>query len=349
MSSVVRLSIFVVISILLGIPTAEAEEQASSTVILNAKIADGTGAALRKANVRLVGDRIKEIGRFKPESGEKVIDARGLVLAPGFIDMHNHSDDGLEGAPLAETQISQGITTIILGPDGGSPWPIGTWLEARRRSAASLNLALLVGHATIREQVMGKDFRRVARPAEVDRMVQLVDQAMRDGAIGLSTGLEYDVASYASTDEVVAMAAAAAKRGGFYMTHIRDEADKSFPALEEEIAIGERAHIPVEHSHIKLGTVNVWGKAPEFIRIIESARRRGLDFLADCYPYEAWHANIEVLVPNKQYEDPKSVERALFDTGGAGRVTISEFAPNRQFENHNIEELARLNGVTPVE
>jgi N-acyl-D-amino-acid deacylase len=344
-----RSSILAAIAILLGILAAEAEEPVSSTVIRNAHIADGTGAALRKADVRLVGDRIKEIGQVQPESGEKVIDARGLVLAPGFIDMHNHSDEGLEGDPLAETQISQGITTIILGPDGGSPWPIGTWLDARRRSPASLNLALLVGHATLREQVMGKDFRRVARLAEIDRMVQLVDAAMRDGAIGLSSGLEYDVASYASTDEVVAMAAAAAKRGGFYMTHIRDEADKSFPALEEEIAIGERAHIPVEHSHIKLGTVNVWGKAPEFIRIIEAARGRGLDFLADCYPYEAWHANIKVLVPNKHYEDPKSVERALFDTGGAGRVTISEFAPNREFENRNIEELARLNGVTPVE
>ena len=135
----------------------------------------------------------------------------------------------------------------------------------------------MVGHATVREQVLQKDFRRVARPTEIAAMAKLVEQGMNEGAIGLSSGLEYDVASYSKTDEMVAVAAAAAKHGGFYMSHIRDEADRAFPALEEAIAIGQRAHIPVEHSHIKLGTVSVWGKAPEYVRMIEdgaSQRRR---------------------------------------------------------------------------
>jgi N-acyl-D-amino-acid deacylase len=180
-------------------------------------------------------------------------------------------------------------------------------------------------------------------------MAQLVEQGMREGAIGLSSGLEYDLASYSTTDEVVAIATAAARHGGFYMTHIRDEADQSFPALEEEIAIGERAHIRVEHSHIKLGTVGVWDKAPEYIRVIEAARKRGVDFLADCYPYDAWNATIKVLVPNKEYEDPESVERALADVGGAGHVTIVGFSPNQSYEQHTIEQLAREAGITPVE
>jgi N-acyl-D-amino-acid deacylase len=343
------LPILVFFAFALNCVLARPQEKSATTVILNAQIADGTGAPLRKANVRISGDRIVAIGAFKPKNGEQVIDAKGLVLAPGFIDIHNHSTEGLDKDPLAETQIAQGITTVILGPDGDSPWPIGAWLDTRRKNPASVNLAVLVGHATVREEVLGKDFRRDATPAETQKMADLVDQAMREGAIGLSSGLEYEMGTYSTTDEVVALASAAAKLHGFYMTHIRDEADLSFQALDEEIAIGERAHIPVEHSHIKLGTVTVWGKAQQYIRVIEAARLRGLDFLADCYPYDAWHSNIKVLVPDKQYEDPKSVAKALSDVGGPSHVTIVEFAPNASYENHTIEELATQRGISPVE
>ena len=326
-----------------------AQDKSSSTVIINAQVADGTGAALRKINVRISGDRIVTLGNFAPKKDEQTIDAKGFVLAPGFIDIHNHSIEGLEKDPLAESQIAQGITTVILGPDGDSPWPIAPWLDTRRKNPASLNLAVLVGHATVREQVLGKDYQRASTPAEIDKMSQLVDQGMREGAIGLSSGLEYDMGTYSTTDEVVALASAAAKLHGFYMTHIRDEADLSFQALDEEIAIGDGTHIPVEHSHIKLGTVGVWGKAPQYIRVIETARKRGLDFLADCYPYDAWHSNIKVLVPDKQYVDPKSVAKALADVGGASHVTIVEFSPNTAYENHTIEDLATQHGVSPVE
>lgn len=321
----------------------------ASTVIINAQVADGTGAPLRKANVRITDDRIAAIGDFKPARAERVIDAKGLVLAPGFIDVHNHSTEGLEHDPVATTQIAQGITTVLLGADGDSPWPIGAWLEERRRSPVSLNLAVTVGHATIREQVMQKDFRRVARPTEVAAMAKLVEQGMNEGAIGLSSGLEYDVASYSNTDEMVAVAAAAAKHGGFYMTHIRDEADRSFPALEEVIDIGKRAQIPIEHSHIKLGTVKVWGKAAEYIRLIEEARRGGVDYLADCYPYDAWYSTIKVLVPDKQYESPESVKEALAAVGGAGNVTIANFPPNKSYEQQTIEQLAQNERIDPIE
>jgi N-acyl-D-amino-acid deacylase len=320
-----------------------------STVIVNAQVADGTGAPLQQVNLRIEGDRIAEVGKFKPRKGERVIDAPGLVLAPGFIDIHNHSEEGLEHDPLAQTQIAQGITTVILGLDGYSPWPIASWLDARRQQPASLNLALMVGHATVREQVMGEDYKRVARPEEVARMVQLVDQAMREGAIGLSSGVEYEVASYSETSEIVQVAAAAARHGGFYMTHVRDEADKAFAALDEEIVIGERARIPVQHSHIKLGTVNVWNKAPQYIDVIAAARGRGVDLLADCYPYDAWASTIKVLIPNKQYQDPQSVAQGLADVGGASRVTIVDFAPNRSYQGRTLEDLAQSFGVTPVE
>ena len=320
-----------------------------SIVIVNARVADGTGKPLRKANVRVVGDHIVRIGNFKPEKNDRVIDAKNLVLAPGFIDIHNHSTDGLQTDPLAETQIAQGITSLIVGADGDSPWPILPWLDSMRKNPAAVNVAVMAGHATIRINVMGKDFQRVATADEIKKMSTQVDDAMNQGAIGISSGLEYYEASYSNTEEVVAMAAAAAMHGGFYMTHIRDEADKSFEALREEIEIGERAHIPVEHSHIKLGTVGVWNKAPEYISVIEAARKRGVDFLADCYPYDAWGSGLKVLVPDKGYDNPKSVKKALYDVGGADRITIVEFPPNKSYEGHTIADLARSNSISPTE
>jgi N-acyl-D-amino-acid deacylase len=350
MGKFVRCKYALVAMILLAwLGTSSSKQQLGTLVIINAEVADGTGKPLRKGSVRVSGDRITQVGDFQPVKDEQVIDAKGLVLAPGFIDIHNHSTAGLESDPLAETQIAQGITTLVVGADGDSPWPIAPWLKARAANPPSLNVAVMAGHATIRQEVLGKDFKRVSTSAEVEKMAQLVDQGMREGAIGLSSGLEYEIGSYSATDEVVAMSAAAARHGGFYMTHIRDEADKSFEALNEEIAIGERAHIPIEHSHIKLGTVGVWGKAPQYIQVIEAARKRGVDFLADCYPYDAWHSNLKVLVPDKQYENPQSVAKALADVGGGSHVTIVEFKPNPGYEGHTIDDLAHINGITPVE
>jgi N-acyl-D-amino-acid deacylase len=180
-------------------------------------------------------------------------------------------------------------------------------------------------------------------------MQQLVSQAMNQQAIGLSSGLEYEVGGYSNTDELVALAKTAAGYGGIYMTHIRDEADKSFDALNEEIAIAEHANIATEHSHIKLASVSVQGKASQYIDIINTARKRGVDFTADCYPYDAWHSNLKVLVPDKQYENPKSVAKALADVGGASRVTIVEFKPHPAYVGHTLADLARTSHVSDVD
>ena len=323
--------------------------QPAAWVIVGAQVADGTGGPLQRANVRIVSDRITHVGNFRPGKKEPVIAAGGLVLAPGFIDIHNHSTNGLEKGPLAETQVSQGITTVVLGADGESPWPIGEFLHKIRQAPAALNIAVLVGHATLRRRVMGNDYRRAARLEEIAQMEKLVEQAMREGAIGLSSGLEYEVGSYSTTEELIALARVAARFGGFYMTHIRDEADRSFEALREAIAIGEQARISVQISHIKLGTVGVWGKSAEAVRLIEEARRRGVDITADCYPYDAWHSTITVLVPNKRYEDPASAERALADVGGAANITITECAAHKDYEFRTLEEIAKSKGVSPVE
>lgn len=333
----------------LALLPANSQKTPQSLLILNAKVADGTGAPLYRANVRIAGNRIIEIGKLAAKPGEATLDAKGLVLAPGFIDIHNHSEESLPKDLAAETQVSQGITTLIVGADGESAWPLASWFHQMQDHPAAVNVGAFAGHATIRQQVLGKDFKRTATPAEVRLMEERMRQEMDEGALGLSSGLEYEVGSYAATDEVVALSRIAAASGGVYMTHIRDEADKSFEALKEEIAIGERAHIPVEHSHIKLGTVGVQGKAPEYVKIIEAARKRGVDFLADCYPYDAWHSNLKVVVPDKQYENPKSVAAALESYGGGSHITITEFSPDKSYAGHTIAELAKSKGLSETD
>ena len=325
------------------------ERQDTTLLIVGAQLADGTGAALRRADVRIDGDTILDVGAITPRAGERTLDGAGLVLAPGFIDAHNHSTEGLDGDPDAVSQISQGITTVLLGQDGSSPFPLRDYLARRRTTPTTVNVALLVGHATIRRQVMGDDFRRAATAAEVAKMEALVDQEMRDGAIGLSSGLEYEVGSYGSTEEVVALARVAARHRGFYISHIRDEADLTLDAVREAIAIGEKARLPVQITHIKLGTVGVWGKAAEVVAIVDAARKRGVDVTADAYPYLAWSSNLKVLVPNKQWTDPASVKEALDDVGGGRNIQITRLPSQPQLVGRRLDEIARAEGVSEVD
>ncbi len=327
---------------------AVAAEAPTSWVVAGAKVADGTGAPLVAQDVRIDGDRIVAVGKIARLPGERVVDGTGLVLSPGFIDVHNHSEDGLVSDPLALTQVSQGITTLVIGPDGESPWPIGEYLDARRKSPPSVNVMTMVGHATVRELVLGKDYRRLATPEEVAKMAALVEQGMREGGAGLSSGLEYDMGSYAATEELIALGKASARYGGFYMTHVRDEAEKTFAAFEEAIAIGRKGGLPLEISHIKLGTVGVWGKTKEAIALIDAARAGGFDATADCYPYEAWHSNLEVIVPDKKYDNPESVAEAIRVLGGPSRITVTACKAHPNYAGKNLEEIAKLEGMTPV-
>ncbi len=327
----------------------DATRAPGSVTITGARIVDGTGAPPRRAGVRIENDRIVAVGDVKPGPADETVDATGLVLAPGFIDIHNHSTSGLLVDPAAATQVAQGITTLVVGADGSSPWPIADYLAERRAKPAAVNVLVMVGHATVRRLVMGNDYKRPARDDEIARMAALVEQGMNEGAIGLSSGLEYEVGSYSETKELVEMSKAAARHGGFYMSHIRDEADRAFEAFREAIAIGERARIPVQISHIKLGTVGVWRKSAEVVKMIEAARKRGVDVTADCYPYDAWHSTITVLVPNKQYADPASVKKALDDVGGAGNVMIDRDSTHPEYEFKTLEAIAAAKGITPVD
>lgn len=325
----------------------------TTIVILGATLIDGSGRApLKNSAVVIKGDSIVAVGRrgqVKVPSGARVIDGRGLVLAPGFIDAHNHSDRGFTTDPSATSQVSQGITTVVIGQDGGSPFPVGQYLAGLDQNPIALNVLTFVGHATVRSSVMGEDTNRLATPAEIEKMKQMVEQAMRDGAIGLSTGLEYETGKPASTEEVIILARAASAFGGIYISHIRDEADKTFEALDEAIRIGREARIPVQISHIKLGSVAVWGRAPEAVALINKARARGQDVTADCYPYEAWSSTIRVLIPSGRHDDPADVARGLADVGGARNVMIVSCRAHPDYEFKNMEEISRREGISPVE
>jgi N-acyl-D-amino-acid deacylase len=322
---------------------------AKARIIVGALVVDGSGRRAYRANLRIIGETIADIGMFAPRRGEEIIQARGLVVAPGFIDIHNHSETGLTREPTAASQVSQGITTLAVGPDGDSPWPVADYLATLARQRAAVNVLAFVGHATLRELVMKNDTNRRATDQEITAMARLAEQGMREGAYGLSTGLEYDVGHPATTEEVIALATVAARHGGIYMSHIRDEADDAMAAFAEAIRIGREARLPVQISHIKLGTAGVWGKADQVIGMIDAARQAGIDVTADCYPYDAWASTITVLIPSRRHDDPQAVARGLADVGGAANVLITNCKAHADYEGKTLEEIARASKRTPVE
>jgi N-acyl-D-amino-acid deacylase len=324
-------------------------DQPQSIVIIGSRVIDGSGRPPFRAAVRIHGDRIVEVGQFGPEPGERVIQAEGMIVAPGFIDIHNHSEDGLAHEPMAATQVSQGITTLGVGPDGGSPWPIADYLTNRAQQGTAVNVLAFVGHGTVRQQVMGKAYDRAATPDEVKRMAQLVEQGMTEGAFGLSSGLEYDLGRASTTEELIELAKPAARHGGIYMTHMRDEEEGMLDALREAISIGRAARLPVQISHIKMGNKNVWGRAAEAIALIDRAKKSGVDVTADCYPYTAWASTITILVPSRRHEDRQAVEQGLRNVGGAQNVLITSCRAHSGYEGKTLEEIANAASITPVE
>lgn len=330
-----------------AIPTSEV------VAITGGILIDGSGSPpVKDAIVLIKGDSIVAVGKrgqIKIPPDARLIDARGLAIAPGFIDTHNHSDRGLTDDPSAATQVSQGITTVAVGQDGGSEFPIGEYLGKLDSNPVALNVLTFVGHATLRSKVMGENTNRQTTGPEIDKMKEMVAQGMRDGAFGLSTGLEYEVGKPASTEEIIALASVAGRFGGIYISHLRDEADRTFEALAELIRIGHEGHLPAQVSHIKLGSVAVWGRAREAVALINAARRRGQDVTADCYPYEAWNSTIRVLIPSGRHDDPNDVARGLADVGGAGNITIVSCRPHPDYEFKTLAEIAGQQNVTPVE
>lgn len=330
-----------------------AQQLVKPIAIVGATLIDGSGRPPVNDSVVVFNhDSIIKVGKrgvVKIPDGAVTIDGRGLVIAPGFIDSHNHSDRGFRTDPFATTQVSQGITTLAIGQDGGSPLPVGEYLTNLDKNPVALNVLTFVGHASVRSQVMGEDTGRLATPAEITKMSELVRQAMIDGAFGLSSGLEYETGKPANTEELITLARVAGRYRGIYISHIRDEADKTFEALAEAIRIGRDGRLPVQVSHIKLGSVAVWGRSNEAIALIEKARRQGQDVTADCYPYEAWSSTIRVLIPSGRHDDPADVARGIADVGGAGNITVVSCSAHPDYEFKTLQQISDKEGITAVE
>jgi N-acyl-D-amino-acid deacylase len=299
----------------------------SNIVIKNARVIDGTGAKAFHADIAVEGEIIAAVGQVIQNQGQKVIDAQGLVVAPGFIDMHSHADFSLPVVPTADSLVHQGITTAVIGqcgmtpaplldwnrneviavssrivggPDAKIPWEewssFGDYLSFLARIGISLNVVPLVGHRTIRAAVMGYASGR-ATPEQMKHMQAETIKAIEAGAIGLSTGLIYPPGSYASTEELVELTRVVGDRGGFYFSHIRGEAETLLEAVAEAIRIGRETGAAVQVSHFKAADRQNWDKSAQALKLIDTARSEGLDVSVDMYPYTAGSTTLVSMLP----------------------------------------------------
>ena len=270
--------------------------------IRNGKIIDGSGNSWYYGDVAVKNGKIAAVGRQLNYVGKKTIDATSLIVAPGFIDVHTHLEDDETKDPNATNFILDGVTTCITGNCGASNTDIGKYLRFIDSLKLSINVATLIGHNDVRKQVMGRA-NRDATTSELEQMKNIVDKAMREGAVGLSTGLIYIPGTYTKTPEIVELARVAAKYNGVYTTHMRDEGDSVTYAINEALTIGREAKIPVEISHFKLSGQQNWGRSNETVPMIAAARREGIEVTIDQYPYTASSTSISTLIPDEILAD----------------------------------------------
>lgn len=345
-----------------GAMKTNAQTKEFDLLIAGGRIIDGTGNPWFYGDVAIKNGRIVEIGRIKPERAERVIDARGKVVAPGFIDVHGHLEGGIEKMPLAENYLQMGVTSVITGNCGSSEVPLGAWLAGLEKQGISINVGSLVGHNDVRRKAMNGDFDRPPTPEELNKMRELVAQAMKDGAVGFSTGLEYVPGIYAKTDEIVALAKESAKYGGIYTTHMRDEGIAVEQAIKESLKVGELASCPVEISHFKISAKNRWGASDQTIKLVEDARKNGQQVTVDQYLYTAGATTIDIIFPawlfdggaakvKERLTDPQTRARVKKDmlerAAGQGFedlsfVQISSYAPDSSFNGKRLNEIAAL-------
>ena len=340
--------LLVAVAVLAACSTAD--QGPSGIVVINASVIDGSGGPAVAANVRVVGERIVTVGEFEPTAADEVVDADGLVLVPGFVDTHSHHEDGLLDMPEALALVSQGVTTIVAGMDGGQQYPLADFLHQLDASPASVNVASFAGHGKLRELVLGDDYKREATPAELSEMSRLLKVEMEAGALGLATGLEYDPGSFSSTDELIQLAKISAGEGGRYLSHIRSEDQYFWDALDEAITIGRDAGLPVRISHIKLAMPRWWGQAHRLISRLDEARESGVDITADIYPYRAWNTNLSWLrnvFPDRHLERREGAEYVLEHMLSPEGILLPDYLPEPRYSGLTLAEISEIRGTDP--
>ena len=357
------------LTLLLALGTSHAYSQNSYDIIIsNGRVIDGSGNPWYEADVAINGERIVRIGDLSSDTGSQVIDANGLIVAPGFIDPHTHALRGILDVPNAESALLQGVTTLTEGNDGTSPFPVDEHYQTILDKQISPNWGIFVGHGTIRSQIIGAEDRDPTRD-ELEQMKDMVQQAMQHGALGLSTGLFYVPGSFASTEEIVELSKVAAEHGGIYISHMREEAAQLIDSVNETIRIGEESGIPVQMTHHKVIGVENWGSSIDSLRLVDQARERGIDITIDQYPYTASQTGINALIPQwaqeggrvrmlERIESPETraaiknevVLKILYDRGGGDpkNIFISRNTWDPSMTGKNLAELTVEAGMNPT-
>ena len=338
-------------------------------IISGGRVVDGAGNPWFRADVAMKGERIAALGRLDRGAATRVIEAAGLVVAPGFVDVHTHAEDGLLTVPTADNYVRQGVTTVIGGNCGSSPLPLGDTFEKLQEQGASCNLGLLVGHGAVRKAAMGLVDRKPT-DEELEQMKGLVAEAMDAGALGMSTGLKYVPGAYADTDEIVALAKVVAERGGIYASHIRDEGLGLIESVREAIEIGRRAELPVEISHHKAVGKTMWGRVAETLAMVEAARAEGVDVTLDLHPYTATCTGLTMTFPAWSLEEQgdetlltrladsemraKIKSEIVFNivndrgSGDPANIVVIAYGPDESLAGRNLAEITEGRGLDPT-
>lgn len=338
-------------------------------VLRNGRILDGSGSPWYRGDVAIRGDSIVRIAAAITDSAARVIDVEGQIIAPGFIDIHTHSRGGIFEVPTAENYVRQGVTTLIEGPDGSSPVPLKPFFDKLEALPKSVNIGSFIGQGAVRAAVIGNANRKPTAE-ELQKMRALVEQGMKDGAFGLSSGLFYVPGTFTSTEEVIELARVAGQFGGIYISHMRDEAYGVIDSVNETIAIGERGSLPTQVTHHKIiGPAN-WGKSVDTLKLIDQARTRGVDVTIDQYPYTASSTSIQAaLLPAwaqeggrtetiKRIKDPESrakikaeIIRIIKNERGGGdpkNIVIAGCGWDATLAGKNLADVARFRGMQPT-
>jgi N-acyl-D-amino-acid deacylase len=360
-----RLILFVLILLALGASPFTQSPPPYDIVIRNGRVLDGSGNPWISTDIGIRGGRIVEMGRLGNAAASRVIDAQGRTVSPGFIDVHSHASQGLEGSLKEGRQlIAQGITTVALNPDGGGTPDLRTQRAGFEQRGVGVNVALYVPHGAIRRDVLGMA-DRAPTAAELDRMIAIARNGMEAGGIGLSSGLYYAPGSYAKTEEVIALAKVVGEMGGVYESHIRDEADYNIGvvgAVQEVIRIAEEGHLPGIVAHMKALGPASWGLSMALVERIKQARDRGVEVYADQYPYDASGTGIVgALIPRWAEVGGRAellariqgadhdrlavdIRRNFERRGGPDKLVISRYAPNPSYEGQSLAQVAKALG-----
>jgi N-acyl-D-amino-acid deacylase len=330
----------------------EAQPSSFDLLIRNGRVMDGSGNPWMRADIGIRGDRIAAVGRLPNARAATIVDAQHRLVTPGFIDVHSHAAEGLSRPPLRQARpiLAQGVTTVVVNPDGGGPIDLTAQAARFEEGGIGPNVALLIGHGSIRREVLGSD-DRAPSVGELENMRELVRRGMAAGAFGLSSGLFYRPGSYARTEEVIELARVAGASGGLYTSHIRDEADYTIgviAAVQEVIRIAEEAGVVGVVSHMKaLGPAN-WGLATAATMRMEEARARGVQVFADQYPYEASSTSLgAALAPEGRNVTEAVVRENLRRRGGADAIVLGSYKADPSLEGQSLRQIAASRGISP--